>query len=295
MGHGAPAGRRVDLPTYAFQHQQYWPKSGPRSADGAAELGQTAVEHPLLGAAVELAGDGGWLLTGRLSERTQPWLADHVVHGTTILAGAAFVELALVAGYHAGCLRIEDLTLEAPLALPAKGTVQLRVSVGAPDESGTRSLEVHSRVAQEDTERPWTRHASGLLAPARQTRPADDAEFATWPPEGAVPVSLDGFYDAAAAGGYGLGPAFRGLRAAWRRGGDVFAEAVLPEDSAGDAGSFALHPALLDAAQQAGIFVAGPARARPGCPSAGTGSPWRRPAPGRSASACARTPTAVTR
>ena len=80
-----PAGRRVDLPTYAFQNQQYWPKSGPRSADGAAELGQTAVGHPLLGAAMELPGDTGWLLTGRLSQRTHPWLADHVVHGTTIL------------------------------------------------------------------------------------------------------------------------------------------------------------------------------------------------------------------
>ena len=164
-----------------------------------------------------------------------------------------------MAGYHAGCIRIDDLTLEAPLVLPAKGSVQLRVTAGAPDESGRRTLEVHSRVAQEDAERPWTRHATGLLAPATPARAADDAEFVTWPPEGAVPVDIDGFYDAAAAGGYGFGPAFRGLKAAWRRGGDVFAEAVLPEDASGDAGAFALHPALLDAAQQAGVLVAGAA------------------------------------
>ncbi|WP_344432377.1 SDR family oxidoreductase, partial [Amycolatopsis minnesotensis] len=46
--------------------------------------------------------------------------------------------------------------------------------------------------------------------------------------------------------GYGYGPVFRGLCGAWRRGGELFAEVVLPE--VGDAGRFVVHPALLDAA-----------------------------------------------
>jgi len=40
---------------------------------------------------------------------------------------------------------------------------------------------------------------------------------------------VDGAYDLLADRGYGYGPVFRGLRAAWRRGDDVFAEVVLPE------------------------------------------------------------------
>ena len=57
--------------------------------------------------------------------------------------------------------------------------------------------------------------------------------------------------------GYGYGPAFRGLRAAWRRGEEVFAEVALPEDAAAEAGSFGLHPALLDAALHAAGLAAG--------------------------------------
>ncbi|MEU4906109.1 SDR family NAD(P)-dependent oxidoreductase, partial [Streptomyces sp. NPDC022067] len=49
-------------------------------------------------------------------------------------------------------------------------------------------------------------------------------------------------------------PAFRGLRAAWRLGADVFAEVELPPGT--DVASFALHPALLDAALHAAALDA---------------------------------------
>ncbi|TPQ22783.1 polyketide synthase dehydratase domain-containing protein, partial [Streptomyces sporangiiformans] len=52
-------------------------------------------------------------------------------------------------------------------------------------------------------------------------------------------------YERLAADGLGYGPVFRGVRAAWRTGGDVFTEVELPTE---DGGSFGLHPALLDAA-----------------------------------------------
>jgi acyl transferase domain-containing protein len=69
-----------------------------------------------------------------------------------------------------------------------------------------------------------------------------------WPPERAEAVDSAGMYDRLAAVGYGYGPAFWGLRAAWRRGDELFAEVALPhaDDRARD--GFDLHPALLDAA-----------------------------------------------
>ena len=51
--------------------------------------------------------------------------------------------------------------------------------------------------------------------------------------QGAVPADAGACTTALAAAGYGYGPAFRGLRAAWRRGEDVFAEVALPEEAAG--------------------------------------------------------------
>ncbi|MGW7418341.1 type I polyketide synthase, partial [Streptomyces sp. NPDC054863] len=66
-----------------------------------------------------------------------------------------------------------------------------------------------------------------------------------------------------AGAGYAYGPAFQGVTAAWRRDGELFAEVRLPEPATADAGRYALHPALLDAALHAELLAgppAGPAR-----------------------------------
>jgi len=236
-------GQPVDLPTYAFQRQHYWPRLMEMRGD-VTSAGLGAVRHPLLGAVVELPGTSGIVLTGRLSVAAQPWLADHAVAGMVLLPGTAFVELAVRAADAAGCGQVEELTLEAPLVLPEGGAVQLEVLVGGPDQDGHRTVEVYARPAESGEEPPWTRHASGMLAPAAQ--PADAGELAVWPPAGAVPIPVAGLYEELAVDGYGYGPTFRGLRAAWRRGNDVFAEVALPADAAADAAAFGLHPALLD-------------------------------------------------
>src|SRR5450755_2884083 len=245
------SGQRVELPTYAFQHQRYWAQPAPAVAGDAGSLGLGAVGHPLLGAGVELAGGDGYLMTGRLSVRSHPWLADHAVGGMVLLPGTALVEMAIAAGTPAGCGRIEELALQAPLVLPADGAVQVQVVVGGPDERGQRAIDVFARQEQTAPGGSWRRHASGLLAAAGAPDPQLAAEFSVWPPERAVPLPADGLYEGLAARGYEYGPAFRGLRAAWRRGQDVFAEVALPAGAAAQAAGFGLHPALLDAALHA--------------------------------------------
>ncbi|MFE1558356.1 SDR family NAD(P)-dependent oxidoreductase [Streptomyces sp. NPDC058734] len=242
---GRPA-RRVDLPTYAFEHERFWLAPAPASNGAAAGLGLTSATHPLLGASVDLADGDGLVLTGRLSAETLPWAVDHAVAGTVLLPGTAFVELALRAGDEAGCGRLEELTLEAPLALPERGAARLQIAVGAPDEeSGSRSVVIHSRPEGAETALPWTRHATGTLTAAGPA--PSGAEFAVWPPAGARPVDLRGFYEGLADAGYAYGPAFQGLKAAWRSGEEVYAEVALDPARQEEAAAFGVHPALLDA------------------------------------------------
>ncbi|MFC5143575.1 type I polyketide synthase [Streptomyces aureoversilis] len=245
-----PGARRVDLPTYAFQYERFWlevPEEFTGSA-AATGLGLGAAEHPLAGAAVALPGAGGFLVTGRLSLKTHPWLADHTVMGRVLLPGTALVELAVRAGDEAGCAQIEDLTLEAPLVVPERGGVAVQVWVGAEEEPGRRALSVHSRLEDAPDAAPWVRHAVGFLTDVL-SEPPHGADAGAWPPAGAEAVDLTGYYEGLAGLGLGYGPVFRGLRSVWRSGDDVLAEVALPEGT--EPGAFALHPALLDAALHA--------------------------------------------
>ncbi|MPY59357.1 SDR family NAD(P)-dependent oxidoreductase, partial [Streptomyces spongiae] len=254
--HGATVGwpalfdgtgaRRVDLPTYAFHHRRFWLRP-TRTVTDVGRLGLGNVGHPLLGATLRPAGTDTVLLTAALSADAHPWLADHKVAGRVVVPGTALVELAVQAGDQAGCGTLTELALHTPLVLPEHGTAHLQIAVEPAADDGTRDVRVHGRPDGAPTEAPWTLHAAGTLAPAG---PSPSRDLRAWPPAGAQPLPLDGLYDRLARSGLDYGPAFRGLRAAWRDGDDLLVEAALP-DGTGDATAFGLHPALLDAALHA--------------------------------------------
>ncbi|MFE6871513.1 type I polyketide synthase, partial [Kitasatospora sp. NPDC057692] len=237
---------RVDLPTYAFQRDRYW-LDAPHTTGDLTQAGLDATDHPFLGAALPLADSDRLVLTGRLSVRTHPWLADHAVAGAILFPGTAFLELALQTADRTGCDHIHELTLEAPLILPEHGGITLQITAEAPDDTNTRTLTIHSRPDHTDPDHPWTRHATGVLGIGDGTTAAE-ADLTVWPPAGAEPVEVGDLYERFAEGGFGYGPAFQGLRQVWVTGDAVYAEVRLPEDQQFAAASYGLHPALLDAA-----------------------------------------------
>ncbi|WAC89322.1 type I polyketide synthase [Mycobacterium sp. Aquia_213] len=238
--------RQVALPTYAFQGRRFWlPPLGIGGSD-LGGLGLAGAEHGLLGAVVQRPDSGAVVLTGRLSLAAQPWLTDHAVAGVVLFPGAGFVELALRAGDEVGCSVVDELTLSAPLLLPASDGVQVQVVVGAAGSSGRRSVSVYSRGMQPDSE--WALHAEGALSTAADNRAAD---LSVWPPVGAVAVDVADAYQQLTGRGYQYGPAFQGLQAMWRLGNEVFAEVAVPEVAGVKVDGFGIHPVLVDAALHA--------------------------------------------
>ncbi|MCE7550791.1 type I polyketide synthase, partial [Streptomyces thermodiastaticus] len=239
-----PGGTTVELPTYPFQREHFW--LAPNTGGDPRTLGLDAARHPLFSAVVEVAGRDELVLTGRLSVSDHPWLADHTIGGTVLVPATAFLELAVAAGDRAKAPHVEELTLEAPLALTESQVLRVQVVVGAPDASGLRPFTVHACPDTGDEgSREWTRCASGVLGATTAAGPVEGLR--QWPPAGARPEPLTGVYDRLTGAGYDYGPAFRCLRALWRGAdGDLYAEVRLPGDQQEAATRFALHPALLD-------------------------------------------------
>ncbi|MBT2439188.1 SDR family NAD(P)-dependent oxidoreductase, partial [Streptomyces sp. ISL-36] len=243
-----PTTPPTNLPTYPFQHHRYW-LEGPAAHSDAGSLGLDSTDHPFLTAVTTLADGDALLLTGRIPASSHAWLADHAVNGTPLLPATALLELALWAAQQVESPAIDELTLESPLFVPARGSVRVQLSVHAPDDTGRRTISVHSR--PDDESASWTRHASGVLAPTTYEPPvpaADHAPDGVWPPAGAEPLDVTDLYEELARLGYEYGPAFQNLTAAWRAGDTVHGEVSLAPEHHDDAARFTLHPALLDSA-----------------------------------------------
>jgi acyl-CoA synthetase (AMP-forming)/AMP-acid ligase II len=229
-----------------WRRSRTWSRESPGSSC-AVELGLDDAGHPLLPAVVELPGEYDELVcAGRITATGGDPTLPQRVDGTTVVAGAALLDLVLHAAGRVGCARALDVTADEPLVLPRDGGVQLRVTVGAPEADGVRRVAVHGRRDTRDvSRRPWARYATATVAP--DSPAGAGVNLSVWPPRDARPVVGD--RDA-------LRPdSARTPRAVWRRGDEVFVEAALPDWVTGQ-DRHALHPVLLDAALACAVRLA---------------------------------------
>ncbi|MGF1660867.1 MAG: type I polyketide synthase [Kineosporiaceae bacterium] len=234
-----PAPTRRTAPTYPFQGERFWMSPEP-AANRSSPATRTGDEGRL--AQVLPLPDGTVLGTAQVA--ATGWLADHVVADTTLLPGAAVVDLVLATGRTVGCPVLDDLVLLAPLVL-GQGESSIQVHLDPPADDGSRGVTVHGRPVAATG---WTRHAIGRCS-AGTAVPAGAAPSPqeSWPPPWDE-IDVAGAYERLAARGYHYGPGLRRLRRAWRSAdGTVLAAEVAGAGPAGVRTS-PVPPALLDGA-----------------------------------------------
>ncbi len=229
-GADAPyAARRIQLPTYAFEHRRYW-VDGP--APGAAR--DVPVGRSLAGRRLDTPTPQREV---RLTPDFPAYLRDHQVGGRVIVPGPLLIEIAqacAVAEFGARPPALKAFEIFAPVVVGEEG-----VSIHIALEDGGFAL--HAR----GTDDAWMRCASGGFdeAPSR-IRPVVDLS--------ALQKRLGGEVDlvthrqALQALGLAFGPAFRLIARGWR-GKD---EALANIAAGAHVSAFAYPPAL-DAALQA--------------------------------------------
>jgi len=191
----APYGRRrVPLPTYPFQRSRFWPEPVDlhRSAPGVASA------SPFLGSRIASPLEAEQY-QARL-RATDPLLADHRIHGDTIVPAVAYLEAALSSATGVEC---RDVTIPAPLILGEGGAVLQTVIEREHDGQTFRTFAA--------AEPKWRLHCSGTLQPA--ALPGDGAIAL---PRRAADLDGDALYAELLGKGFEYGPSFRGITALWR-------------------------------------------------------------------------------
>ncbi|ADG96805.1 Mycocerosate synthase [Segniliparus rotundus DSM 44985] len=227
----------VDLPTYPWAREQLWEEE---PVTLRARYGDPD-SFPLLG---DRTGDtvSQWGLT--LAPANLPWLPDHVVAGSVVLPGTAYLDAALSAARqrtgraHAG---LDSVAFVAPLVIAEHDVPITRLSV----EDATKRFVFKGRSAHTQQ---WTTHAYGRLVEADPGSLTIDIPA---PTQSDVAFAREAVYEGLSSVGLSYGPAFQRIRSARIASDTCVAQLESPSLSgSGPARQHTVHPTLSDAALQ---------------------------------------------
>ncbi|TXI61414.1 type I polyketide synthase [Mycolicibacterium mageritense] len=228
--------RKVELPTYPFQHRRFWPKTSAITVDGPVGSG-------ILGSAKELAS-GDSVYTSRLSVKSQPWLADHVIYGTVVVPGATYAAMALAAvGTPA---HAKDVFFYEPIILPEKSSREVQLTLHPAGGGGEWKFQVHSRpFGVSDTE--WSLNAEGTVVSGASEEPVSEDDPVDEAIERMNRMRPQELFETFADLELSWGPNWSGsLKSLWLGEGEAIGDVLVGEELAEQLGTEPMHPVLMD-------------------------------------------------
>jgi len=257
---------KLNLPTYPFAKTRFWLDK----TESLSELKTGSRIHPLLH---ENISDFDCQAFSATFDRSEHYLKDHVVDGTPVLPGAAYLEMVTTAvqkssrfNLDQNSLRISDVSWVRPLQVDeGRQSVQLSLypldsqSKGiAKDDVANVDYELEFEFSSLGQDGKNTVHCQGMVSVlASGAQPLNIADsIETGDDLETIEIGADRFYALMEQSGLQYGDAHKGVVSAVISKARIVADISLPEhlnDAQRDA--FCLHPSLLDSAIQSAVAL----------------------------------------
>jgi myxalamid-type polyketide synthase MxaB len=242
----------VELPTYPFQRRRFW-----FTDDQEASTRPAILRAKLPGRRLQLPFSHEVRYESSFSQAYPPYIDDHKLFGTIVVAGASHISTLLLAAKETlGGSRwmLTDLMMQQPMMIAEGGELQVQVVLR--QESAGHELQLISAAPDSRQDAGWTRHVSGRLAASAAEDGAEiEQEAGRLKQIAATKVGLPGseLYDRVAGFGHHLGSSFRWVENVWQSGREMVSEMTAPElpvDSAVELDDYLLFPGLIDSCIQ---------------------------------------------
>lgn len=249
--YGQSTPRRTSLPGYPFKPQRYWmPERYPARPGMGSEPSKL---HPLVHE--NISDFQRQCFRSQFTGR-EFFLADHVIQGSKILPGVAYLEMARAAGALAGRQAVTGLENLVWAQAIRFERAPLAVSINL--QAGEQVCDFEISTGAENSGQAPLVHAQGRL---RWSEAAPGQVPGAWDIE-AIRERCTGHIggeDMVArleATGLGrAGPGFHAMTALWFNAGEALAQLTMPDCVQSHSSDYELHPSMLDVAFEAVQFL----------------------------------------
>lgn len=243
---------KVALPTYPWQRKRYWIETNGQGAGTQIQSrsGSRERTHPLLGRRLHSALKQVQF-EADLSSDVPSYLKDHCVFQKCIAPAAAFLEMALAAGFahfQSDDLVVRDVAFQKALVLSEDRFERVQFVLDPEKGSEAFFQLFHFQSDEEKADPSWLLHASGKVSVHEQA--GDTIDLASLQARCGKEQSVASYYKEAHEREIDYGPSFQVMKQLWTREQEALCRIQLPESLQSEARDYLIHPVLLDAAFQ---------------------------------------------